>query len=318
VAGLVGVTTRLGARTVGNEEISRMCPTWSPDDIVKRTGIESRQWVQGDESALTLAVDASRDALERGGLSVDDIDLILCSTGTPLYTTPSMAALIQYELSGGRDTGSAAYDISAACSGYLYGLQIAHDYLQSKPGETILLVTTEVLSPKLDTSDPDTAPIFGDAATASIVVGAGNAPLARAQVYRPAVGAQGESGEALKVPVSDEERIGMDGPKVYQIAVRSMIDMLRKACDEANVGMERLNLIVPHQANQRIINAVRQRLKVPAEMVYSNIRRLGNTSSCTIPLCLADILDARESGELLGMTAFGGGFTYAGGVLQVR
>jgi 2-oxoisovalerate dehydrogenase E1 component len=317
VAGLVGVATRLGSRTVMNDEISRLCPTWSPDDIMKRTGIESRQWVEGEQSALSLAVEASRDTLERSDMTVDDIDLIICSTGTPLYTTPSMAALIHYDLAGDRDTDTAAYDISAACSGYLYGLQICHDYLQSKPHHRILLVTTEVLSPKLDTSDPDTAPIFGDAATASIVVGAANAAEAAAVVYRPAIGAQGESGEALKVPVVDAERIGMDGPKVYQIAVRSMIDMLNRACDEAGVGIERLDLIVPHQANQRIINAVRQRMKVPSQMVYSNIRKLGNTSSSTIPLCLAEILGTRESGELLGMTAFGGGFTYAGGVMRV-
>ncbi|MFW5685813.1 MAG: 3-oxoacyl-ACP synthase III family protein, partial [Spirochaetota bacterium] len=116
----------------------------------------------------------------------------------------------------------------------------------------------------------------------------------------------------------DTDRVEMDGPKVYQIAVRSMIDMLRKACDEAPIGVDRLRLIVPHQANQRIINAVRQRMKVPAEMVYSNIRKLGNTSSSTIPLCLAEILGTRDAGELIGMTAFGGGFTYAGGVIQVR
>jgi 2-oxoisovalerate dehydrogenase E1 component len=318
VAGLVGVTTRLGSRRVSNEEISEMCPTWSPADIVKRTGIESRQWVEGEESALSLAVDAAREVLESNAMSIDDIDLIIVSTGTPLYTTPSMGTLVHYALAGDRDTQTAAYDLSAACSGYLYGLQVSYDYLQSKPDHRILLVTTEVLSPKLDTSDPDTAPIFGDAATASVVVGAGNAELANARVYRPAIGAQGESGEALKVPILESERIAMDGPKVYQVAVRSMIDMLLKACDEAGVGIERLKLIVPHQANQRIINAVRQRMKVPSDMVYSNIRHLGNTSSSTIPLCLAEVLGSRKSGELVGMTAFGGGFTYAGGVIEVR
>ncbi|MFW6289070.1 MAG: beta-ketoacyl-ACP synthase 3, partial [Spirochaetota bacterium] len=318
VAGLVGVASRLGSRTVGNEEISTMCPTWSPTDIVKRTGIESRHWVTGDENALSLAVEASKEILDAHNLTVDDLDLIICSTGTPLYTTPSMGALIHYELAGDRDTETAAYDISAACSGYLYGLQICYDYLRSKPDHKILLVTTEVLSPKLDTSDPDTAPIFGDAATASIVVGAGNSALAQAKVYRSAIGAQGESGDALKVPVVDTERIGMDGPKVYQVAVRSMIDMLKQACSEAGIGLERLKLIVPHQANQRIINAVRQRMKVPSETVYSNIRTLGNTSSSTIPLCLAEILGTKEKGELIGMTAFGGGFTYAGGVIEVR
>ncbi len=316
VAGLVGVARRTGSRRVDNEEIARMCPAWSPPDIVKRTGIESRQWVGEGETALSMAVEASREILQQHRLTIDDIDLILCATGTPLYTTPSMATLIQYELAGDRDTSTAGYDISAACSGYLYGLQIAYDYLQSKPRHRILLVTTEALSPKLDTADPDTAPIFGDAATASIVVGGANAEVAAAEIYRPAIGAQGESGDALKVPVSDVERIGMDGPKVYQVAVRAMIEMLQNAAQEAHIDIKELKLVVPHQANQRIINAVRQRMRVPAEMVYSNIRTLGNTSSSTIPLCLTELLGTRPSGELIGLTAFGGGFTYAGAVIR--
>ncbi len=318
VAGLVGVATRVGSRTVTNEEISEMCPAWSPSDIFKRTGIESRQWVVDGENALTMAVDASRDVLKSHDVGIDDMDLIICATGTPLYTTPSMAALIHYELAGDRETGTAAYDISAACSGYLYGLQIAYDYLRSKPEHRVLLVTTEALSPRLDTRDPDTAPIFGDAATATLVVGAGHAAAASATVYRPSIGAQGESGEALKVPASEAEHIGMDGPKVYQVAVRAMIEMLQSAAREAGVDLSELGLIVPHQANQRIINAVRQRMRVSPEMVYSNIRTLGNTSSSTIPLCLADVLQTRTSGELVGMTAFGGGFTYAGGIIRIR
>ncbi|MFP4376290.1 MAG: beta-ketoacyl-ACP synthase 3 [Spirochaetales bacterium] len=318
IAGIAGITAKVGSRTVSNEEISELCPTWTPEDIVKRTGIESRQWVTGPENALSLATDAAQALLLQSGLTVDDIDLIICSTGTPLYTTPSMAALIQHHLAGDRDSDTAAYDISAACSGYLYGLQIAYDYLQSKPGHRILLVTTEELSPRLDTSDPDTAPIFGDAATASLVVGANHANDAIAKVFRPEIGAQGESGEALKVPIKESETIGMDGPKVYQLAVKSMIGMLKKACREASIGLEKIDLIVPHQANQRIINAVRQRLKLPSERVFSNIRHLGNTSSSTIPLCLHELFAGDEKqGRFLGLTAFGGGFTYAGGVIEI-
>ena len=316
IAGIAGVAKRVGSRRVSNEEISELCPTWTPEDIVKRTGIESRQWVDENESALSMAVEATRELLGGAGLTIDDVDLLICATGTPLYTTPSMAALIQFELSGGRDSDTAAYDISAACSGYLYGLQISFDYLQSKPDHRIVLVTTEELSPKLDTSDPDTAPIFGDAATATLVVGAASEADAVARVYRPEIAAQGESGEALKVPIGADDRIGMDGIKVYQLAVKSMITMLKKACATSHIAFDKLDLIVPHQANQRIINAVRQRLKLPSEQVFSNIRHLGNTSSSTIPLCLAELLSEQETGRLIGLTAFGGGFTYAGGVIE--
>jgi 2-oxoisovalerate dehydrogenase E1 component len=317
VAGVMGIATKVGSRIVSNDEIAEMCPAWTSEDIVKRTGIESRHWVSGDENALSLACDVGRQVLADNSMAIDEIDLILCSTGTPIFATPSMASLIQHEIAGEREFGCAAYDISAACSGYIYGLQIAYDFLQSKPTAKILLITTEVLSPKLDTSDPDTAPVFGDAATASIIVGAENADRARLKVLRLEIGAQGDSGETLKVPAQNTDRISMDGPKVYQIAVRNMIEILKQAAAEAKIGLEKLALVVPHQANQRIINAVRQRMKLHPDKVYSNIRTNGNTSSCTIPLCLAELLGKRPKDDLIGLTAFGGGFTFAGGILQV-
>jgi 2-oxoisovalerate dehydrogenase E1 component len=318
VAGIVSIATAIGSRTVTNEEVSAICPTWSADDIVKRTGIETRQWLGEGESALTLATDASRKLLENTGITVDDIDLIVCSTGTPIMNTPSMATMVHYQLAGDRDTGCGAYDISAACSGYIYGLQIAYDYLQSRPKDRVLLITTEALTPLLDTSDPSTAPVFGDAATASLIVGAGHADLATYKVFRPSLGSHGESGDTLSVPSDPSQTIAMDGPTVYQAAVRAMIAMLKKACHDVHIHIEQLGLVVPHQANQRIINAVRQRLKVDREKVFSNIAHLGNTSSSTIPLALAEIAGTREESELIGLTAFGGGFTYAGGILQVR
>ncbi|MEE8442030.1 MAG: beta-ketoacyl-ACP synthase 3 [Spirochaetia bacterium] len=317
VAGIANIAARLGSRIVTNEEISAMCPAWSPEDIVKRTGIETRHWLGEGENALTLATDAGREVLAASELLIDDIDVIICSTGTPLMATPSMATMIHYELAGERDTDCAAFDISAACSGYIYGLQIAYDHLQSQPGARILLVTTETLSLKLDTSDPSTAPVFADGATASIIVGADNAGDAQYKIFRPVLGSQGEPGSILTVPITDKETIVMDGPVVYQAAVRSMIVMLKRACHQAHIPAGNLDLIVPHQANQRIINAVRQRMKVDPEKVFSNIRDHGNTSSCTIPICLSQLSGKREKGELFGLTAFGGGFTYAGGLLQV-
>lgn len=318
VAGIATVTAKMGSRLVTNDEISEMCPTWSAEDIVKRTGIESRNWLGEGEDALTLAVDACESALAANKLEIDDIDLIICSTGTPLMATPSMSTMIHYRLAGDRETECGAFDISAACSGYIYGLQVAFDHLRSDPGARILLVTAEALTPKLDTSNPSTAPVFADAATASIVVGAANAADAQYEVLRPVLGAQGEPGTILTVPTTNDENIVMDGPVVYQEAVRNMITMLKRACQQESIDAEDLDLIVPHQANQRIINAVRQRMKVDSSKVYSNIRDHGNTSSCTIPICLSELAGKRGTGETLGLTAFGGGFTYAGGLLRVR
>jgi 2-oxoisovalerate dehydrogenase E1 component len=297
-----------------------MCPSWSPEGIVKRTGIESRPWIGEGESALTLAVDACGRLFSRTGTNPLDIDLILCSTGTPIYNTPAMAALIHHKLAAGNEDFLAqAYDFSAACSGFLYGLQIAYDYIRSVPGARVLLVTTEVLSPRTDTADPVTAPIFADAATATLLAGGDNLAGVKNRVRRPVLSAKGESGDYLRVPSGTEDKIFMDGQKVFVEAVRGMMLMLNAACAEAGTSPEKLDLIIPHQANQRIINAIRQKLKIPEERMFSNIRNLGNTSSNTIPLCLETVLDEGRppAGRRIGLTAFGGGFTFGGAVLEL-
>lgn len=316
-AGIAGITYKTGTRLVDNEEISALCPTWSPEDIYKRTGIKTRQWVTGDEDAFSLAADAVTELFRQTGTTMEDIDMIICSTGTPLYTTPSMAAMLHHKFQKrGSKKDTAAMDITAACSGYLYGLQIAYDHLAGKPGHRILLVTTEVLSTRLDTSDPATAPIFGDAATASLIVGA-DSEGARFRVHRPVLSAKGEPAEALVVPAGTAEPVTMDGPKVFQQAVRAMVRMLKDACREADITPEKLALVVPHQANQRIINSVRQRLKADKEKVFSNIESFGNTSSSTIPICLVQIQENLNAGGMIGLTAFGGGYTFGGGILEV-
>ncbi len=316
---IVGVTGAKGSRVVTNEEISSMCSSWSPADILKRTGIETRPWVAENEDALSLAEQATRQLLTDHQVAVDQIDVIICSTGTPIYNTPSMATLLHHRLGADRPEFLApAYDINAACSGYLYGLQIAYDYLHSRPEHRVLLVTTEVLSPLLNTADPSTAPIFGDAATATLITGSAGGFGAAARVYRPSLAAQGEPGEILCVPGAGEgKQISMDGPAVFQEAVKYMMQMLDIACSEAGIRPADLDLMVPHQANQRIINAIRQRLRAPHETMYSNIRHNGNTSSSTIPLCLEELLGELPAGHKLGLAAFGGGFTFAGGVLEV-
>jgi 2-oxoisovalerate dehydrogenase E1 component len=155
---------------VTNEEISQLCPDWTPEDIKKRIGIESRPWIAEGETALSLSVDAASRLLDRNGLSFADIDLVICATGTPINTSPSMAAMIQESLNKmeGISHIPGAYDFSAACSGYIYGLQQAHDYLSSGAKEQSSFDHyVEVLSPKINFDDPGTAPIFADAATAS-------------------------------------------------------------------------------------------------------------------------------------------------------
>lgn len=316
---LQAVSVRKGSRIVTNAELARLSPSWNEDEILKRVGIESRPWVAEGENALTLSVDSAQRLLEETGLSAQDIDLIICATGTPIHFSPSLAGMVQHELSKRYgDLTMPCYDLSSACSGYLYGLAAAYDYLANHPEGRVLLINTEVLSPRVDMSDFGTAPIFADASTASLILG--SALAARASkgfwVHRPIIGAQGEDGSALRVPAGPREFIVMDGPRVYLEAVKWMTASSQQALDQAKLTVEDISLVIPHQANQRIINAVRQKLHIPAERVFSNIRENGNTSSCTIPIGLNDVWQRIKPSDRILLVAFGGGFTYGAGILE--
>lgn len=313
---IAAIATAVGSRRVGNDEIAALCAEWTADEILKRIGIETRYWVGDDEDALTLALAACRKLFAETSLTVGDIDLIVCATGTPLYASPSLAALLQHELAAGCETGTATYDVSAACTGYLTGLQIAYDYLRSRPTQRVLLVTSETLSRKLDRRSRDTAPLFGDAASATLLVGAPSTAIPVAYLHRPLLSGRGEPAQALTSPTARDGFITMDGLKVYESAVRKMPEILHRACAEAAIAVGELALVVPHQANQRIIDAIRVRMKLGHERIYSNFRNYGNTSSSSIPLCLAETLAARAPGERIGLTAFGGGFTWGAAIIE--
>ena len=314
------ITSMLGSRVVTNEEICEKCARWTPQDILQRTGIETRHWLADGETLTDLAYRAVEKLLTASQLTIEDFDLILCTTETPMQNTPSIATFIQGQFKKQDGYLSPAYDLNAACSGYLYALGIAHDWLTSTGSGRILILTCEGLSPFLDPTDPSTAPIFGDASTATIVtVLPKDAPHPKgaARIFRPITGANGEDGKLLNVPVHGKGYIAMDGVPVFAKAVRAMITSVRMACTQLGIEVEDIGYFVPHQANQRIINAVGQRLSLPKEKIYSNIRHLGNTSSSTIPLCLENLLPTRPQNEYIGLTAFGGGLTFGGGILQI-
>ena len=320
VAGIAGLRIAPGSRVVVNEEISAKCPEWTPEKIVKSIGIESRHWANDDETALSLAVKAAKELLDSHKLTAADLTAVVCATATPVKITPSTACLVLAELTAGLEPQPEvqAHDINAACSGFLYSLQAAWDHLHHNPNGRVLVLTTEVLSRRTDPTDYQTAPIFGDAATATLVVGAGRAAEMLAHFDRPELSARGENGDILRVPVALDEYIFQDGPKVYLEAVKHMILQLEKACASGGVSVHDLDLVVAHQANQRILNAVRQRTKLPEEKVFSNIRHYGNTSSSSIPLALFDLLPQLRPGKIIGLCAFGGGFTFGGALLRTK
>ena len=319
IVGIQGVACVKGSRVVTNQEISALCPEWEAEDIFKRIGIETRPWVGEGETVLTLATAAARKLLKQTGLTLSDINLILVSTGTPPAHTPSLASMIQMDLNKDETEPLLvpAYDFSSACSGYIFGLKQASDHLKLRPKDRVLLITAEVLSPQTNMADHGTAPVFGDAATATLLLGSGRLGAMKLKVLETALGTHGESGDILKVPSDPKETITMDGPKVYLEAVKYMPQLLTDACHQMGIEPQSLDLIVPHQANQRIINALRQRMKLAEDQVYSNIRHNGNTSSCTIPLCLEELIPQATAGQKWGLTAFGGGFTFGGAVVEV-
>jgi len=285
-----------------------------PCGIMRRTGIESRTVAAPDQDAVSMALGAAWRALDEAQLQPEKLSLIICSTSTPTLIAPSTACQVLHRLAPG--TNIAAYDVQAACSGYLYALAQAWDFLQQQSSARVLVLTTETMRRIVDAEDLQTSPIFGDAATAT-VLSSTEVALGRrlARLHRPLLGARGDDGSALRVPLPGNP-VHMDGKRVFGEAVRTMCDALAAVCAQRSLCLDDLDLVVPHQANGRIIEAVRSRLGVPESRVWNEIRHQGNTSSSSIPLALDTVL--RESGrQRIGLCAFGAGYTHGAAVMEL-
>ena len=318
VVGISTVCAVPAGRMVTNAELVQRFPGRTAGDILQRTGIESRPRLADGESVVSLAAAAARKALRETGLAAADLDAIFVSTSSPVSLTPSLACLVHHELSkDGAVRDLPAVDLLAACTGYLYALQAAHDFCRARPQARVLVVTAEAMSTYTDPDDFDTAIVFSDAATATIVLG----PLAtgfdrsRARLHRPVLSARGEDGTILNHGRREHPEVNMDGLKVFPMAVRQLIALMKQACDECRVPMDSLRYMVPQQANGRILDAVDQRLRLPQGRLVNRVRHLGNSSSSTIPLVLAQILTESPTGRA-GLCAFGGGFTFGAAILE--
>ena len=319
VVGLSGVWAAEGSFRVTNEELARRFPNRTAEQIFRLTGIESRCHLAGQETLLDLATRAATEALAGERLAVSDLDAIICSTTTPVEVTPSMACALQARLcEQGQESHLVAYDILAACSGFLYALSSAFNLLQARPSGKVLVVTAEALSQVVNQEDFDTAILFGDAATASIVYGAAHLRRARLLLHPPIVAAKPDPDRVLRVPNPGSGYVEMEGKKVFGEAVRTMLGVLEQACATSGLKLDDLQMIIPHQANGRIIEAVRSRLGPAGERVMNRVRHRGNTSSCTIPLCLSELDDQLKPGQRIGVCAFGGGFTFGAAILEAN
>jgi 2-oxoisovalerate dehydrogenase E1 component len=315
--GMSGVCAARGSLQCHNDQIVPRFPERTADDLFRRTGIESRCRVAPGESAVTLGVDAARQMLRAEGIGLSRIGALICSTTTPPSLVPSTACLILNRLATEERLSTyriRAYDVSAACSGYLYALAAGFDFLQSHPEQSVLIVTTEVMSQAVDPNDFGTSILFGDAATATMLHGCETSASIQFRLTSPLAFCLAEDGTAVNLACGGTLR--MRGREVFCEAVRNLGTILEDACFASGIDVGDLAWVVPHQANERITEALRSRLPIAPERVFSNIRHRGNTASSSVPLCLAEMGSRTSPGDLVGLCAFGGGFTLGAAILE--
>jgi 3-oxoacyl-[acyl-carrier-protein] synthase-3 len=320
-AGILGTGHSYPEGILTNADLEKTVET-SDEWITSRTGIKQRRKAAPGEYTSQFAVRAGRQAIERAGLAPSDIDLLLCATVTPDQILPSTGCLIQAELGA---HSAAAMDVVAACSGFLYGLTLANTMIQTGQSRNALVIGAEILTQYVDYTDRQTCVLFGDGAGAAVLgpVEGDRGILAtriksdgryEEQLYSPGGGTR-RPPSAQTLAVGDHF-FKMKGNELFKVAVRSMTEISREVLEEAGVTAEDVTLFIPHQANQRITDAVANKLSVDDSRVYSNIAMHGNTSSASIPIALDECVEAGRitKGDLILMASFGGGVTW-GGVL---
>ncbi len=321
-AGILGTGHSYPEGILTNAELEKIVET-SDEWITTRTGIKQRRKAGPGEYTSLFAVRAGRQAIERAGLQPSDIDLILCATVTPDQILPSTGCIIQAELGANK---AAAMDLVAACSGFLYGLTIADTMIRTGQSKYALVIGAEILTQYVDYTDRQTCVLFGDGAGAAVlgqVNGERGILAARIrsdgryeeQLYSPGGGTRRPATAATLA--AGDHFFKMKGNELFKVAVRSMADISREVLEEAGLTAEDVKLFIPHQANQRITDAVANKLKVESDRVYSNISMHGNTSSASIPIGLDECVEAGRisDGDLVLLASFGGGVTW-GGVLM--
>ncbi len=313
-------------RVMTNAELEGIVET-SDEWIRTRTGIRERRIADKDTGAADMGAAAARIALEGAGIAVEDVDLILVSTATPDRLLPSTACDIQALLGA---TNAGAYDFATACSGFLYGLSLAEGHIAAGQAETVLVICTEKMSSIIDWTDRGTCVLFGDGAGAAVVrpaEGDGGTGILSTFVksdgtladllYRPA----GGSRIPIDIAVLDERGhyVKMAGPEVFKSAVRAMCEAAEQAMRRAGVTADEIDLLVPHQANMRIIDATARYAGMPPEKVFVNVDRYGNMSSASVPVALDEAREQGRVGEgsLVLMVAFGAGFTWGASVVRL-
>ena len=320
---IIGTGSSAPQTVLSNSDLEKMVET-SDEWITSRTGIKERRIADKNTAASDIAYEAADEALRAAGVSPRQLDAIIVGTVTPDFVFPSTGCILQSRLGAKK---AYAFDLMAGCSGFLYTLHVAEGIIKSGGAEKILVVGVDVLSKVTDFEDRSTCILFGDGAGA-VVLTASDEPGILSSIlssdgddwdllYVPAGGSRTPIGE--EVLKNGEQYIKMKGNDVFKVAVKSMESATVDAIAKANVSPEDIDLFVPHQANYRILEAVRKRLDFPEEKVFANLDKYGNTSAASIPLALDEAVrgGSIKEGGLVLFAAFGAGFTWGASVVRL-
>ena len=322
-AGIIGMGHAYPEGILTNADLEKMVDT-NDEWITTRTGIKQRHKAAENEYTSQFGTRSALQALERAGLKPEDIDIIVCATTTPDQIMPSTGALIQAQIGA---VNAAGMDVFAACSGFLYGLTMVESMIRTGQIRYALVIGAEILTKYVDYTDRGTCVIFGDGAGAAVL---GPVPEEKG-ILATKIKSDGRYEEQLFCPgggtkmgtthqtIDDRQHFfKMRGNELFKVAVRSMADISAEMIKKAGYTVDDIDIVIPHQANQRITDAVASRLGVSEEKVYSNIADHGNTSSASIPIAMDECIEAGriKEGSLVLLTAFGGGVTWGGTVIR--
>ena len=322
-ARIIGTGYFVPPKVLSNRDLERMVDT-TDEWISARTGILERHIAENGVPSSDLAAEASRPALAEAGISPLDIELIIVATVTPDRLFPSTACSLQEKLGA---SNAAAFDLSAACSGFIYGLTLAKGLIATSVADVVLVVGVETLSKLVDWTDRNTCVLFGDGAGAAVVAPGDS----EKGILATSMGSDGRLGSLLELPgggslnpASEETLqnrlhfIKMKGNEVFKNAVRAMGNVAEDALAKAGIRAEDVDLLIPHQANLRIIEATAKRLGVPMEKVFVNVHKYGNTSAASIPMALHEARkEGRvKDGDIVELVSFGAGFTWGAAVIR--
>jgi 3-oxoacyl-[acyl-carrier-protein] synthase-3 len=320
---IAGTGSYLPEKILTNADLERMVET-SDEWITARTGIRERHIAAPGEFTSDLATEAGRRALAMAGVAADEIDLIIVATVTGDFSWPATACVVQHNLQAGR---AFAFDISAACSGFLYGMSIADSYIKAGSAKKVLLIGAEVFSRIVDWQDRGTCILFGDGAGAAVLeAGEGDHGLLSCHLHAdgsfwPLLYQMGQGSRNPAAPASAEQGnpfVQMQGNEVFKVAVRSLCEAGEEALDANGLHADDVDMLIPHQANRRILEATAKRLGIPLERVMVNVDRVGNTSAASIPIALDEAHRSGriKQGDTLLLNAFGGGFTWGAALIR--